>query len=62
MINLKFHHNNVTYKICLKFLGLVIEIQIKVMLFPSKKMQVVSFTSYNTKHLLRIRKERNSSA
>ena len=32
MINLQFHHNNVTYKICLKFLGLVIEIQIKVML------------------------------
>ena len=40
MINLQFHHNNVTYKNCLKFLGLVIEIQIKVMLrhdFPFEK-------------------------
>ena len=40
MINLQFHHNNVTYKYCLKFLGLVIEIQIKVMLrhnFPFEK-------------------------
>ena len=54
MINLQFHHNNVTCKNCLKFLGLVIEIQIKGMLshnFPFEKMQVVSFTSYNTKHL-----------
>lgn len=40
MINLQFHHNNVTYKNCLKFLGLVIEIQIKLMLrhnFPFEK-------------------------
>ena len=40
MRNLQFHHNNVTYKNCLKFLGLVIEIQIKVMLrhnFPFEK-------------------------
>ena len=40
MINLQFHHNNVTYKNRLKFLGLVIEIQIKVMLrhnFPFEK-------------------------
>ena len=40
MINLQFQHNNVTYKNCLKFLGLVIEIQIKLMLrhnFPFEK-------------------------
>ena len=61
MINLQFHHNKVTYKKFLKFLGLVIKIQIKAInrseyldaTFPSKKMQVVSFTSYNTKQLYR---------
>ena len=40
MINLQFHHNNVTCKNCLKFLGIVIEIQIKAMLrhnFPFEK-------------------------
>ena len=40
MINLQFHHNNVTCKNCLKCLGLVIEIQIKVILrhdFPFEK-------------------------
>ena len=29
MINLQFHHNKVNYKKFLKFLGLVIKIQIK---------------------------------
>ena len=40
MMNLQFHNNKVTYKNCLKFLGLVIEIQIKAMLrhdFPFEK-------------------------
>ena len=51
MINLQFHHNNVTYKNCLKFLGLVIEIQIKVMLrhnFPFRlfHLQVTTQNTY----------------
>ena len=40
MINLQFHNNKLTYKNCFKFLGLLIEIQIKAMLrhdFPFEK-------------------------
>ena len=61
MINLQFHHNKVTYKKFLKFLGLVIKIQIKAInrseyldaTFPVRKkcrlfhLQVTTQNSYH---------------